>query len=164
MRTMKRIFRFLGGLPPTARQKWLNEAAIQLRVVAYFLSFSLIVLAFLYCETERSLSYLHSEFVRMDPHSERLLELYDEQLLERLRFLFATHAIALAVLAALGGILISHRIVGPIQRMSRFLAQIAKDEDPGHIRLRKNDFLKALADSLQEVADAKKPGKGGKLE
>ncbi len=57
----------------------------------------------------------------------------------------------LTPLVVLIGIMLSHRIAGPIYRMERFLEGIANGDITRFITLRKRDELKSLADGINTV-------------
>jgi len=54
------------------------------------------------------------------------------------------------VLAA-SSILLSHRVAGPLYRIERTLDRLIQGEDVEHIRLRKNDELKELAEKINKL-------------
>jgi len=54
------------------------------------------------------------------------------------------------------GILITHRIAGPVYKFERYLESIARGEEHGDCRLRKNDELHDLCDRLNAAVHALK--------
>ena len=64
----------------------------------------------------------------------------------------ASSVLVLAGLAYLG-LLLSHRIAGPLYVMTRYLAELAEGKYPSVRPLRKGDELKALFDLIQKVAE-----------
>ena len=60
------------------------------------------------------------------------------------------------VLIILLGIFFSHRIAGPLYKISIFLKEIANGRYPGLIKLRKEDLLKNFAENVNEMIVALK--------
>jgi len=58
-----------------------------------------------------------------------------------------------AILCAGIGVIASHRIAGPIDKMKRFIDDVAKGDYSRRLRLRKKDELKDLAESLNRLVD-----------
>lgn len=55
------------------------------------------------------------------------------------------------VLIMLLGIFFSHRIAGPLFKISKFLKEITNGRYPGLIKLRKDDLLKNFAETVNEM-------------
>jgi hypothetical protein len=55
------------------------------------------------------------------------------------------------ILIILLGIFFSHRIAGPLFKISRSLREIAQGRNPGLIKLRKDDMLKNFAETVNEM-------------
>ena len=56
-----------------------------------------------------------------------------------------------AILIILLGIFFSHRIAGPLFKISRYLKEVANGRYPGLIKLRKDDMLKNFAETVNEM-------------
>ena len=54
------------------------------------------------------------------------------------------------------GVLVTHRVAGPIYRFEQHLGAIARGEDPGVCRIRKTDELHDLCRIINEAVDAMK--------
>ena len=62
-------------------------------------------------------------------------------------------------LAIAVGILLTHRIAGPIYRVQGYLERIARGEDPGPCRIREGDMLQDLCDRLNGAVEALREGR-----
>ena len=49
------------------------------------------------------------------------------------------------------GVLVTHRVAGPVLRFERWLGEIARGEDPGPCRIRADDELQELCQRLNEA-------------
>lgn len=57
------------------------------------------------------------------------------------------------------GLVLSHRLAGPIDRLNREVKRITEGELKGRIRLRKNDALKGVADNINKLLDKVSEGR-----
>lgn len=64
-----------------------------------------------------------------------------------------TAGVLVPLMAAIG-LLITHRIAGPAYRMQQHCRAIARGEDVGHCRIRKDDELVDLCEALNSAVDA----------
>jgi hypothetical protein len=55
------------------------------------------------------------------------------------------------ILIVLLGIFFSHRVAGPIFKISKYLKEIGQGRYPGLIKLRKDDMLKNFAETVNEM-------------
>jgi signal transduction histidine kinase len=69
-----------------------------------------------------------------------------------LRSFLASLAIALS-LTFVAGVLLTHRIAGPIYRFTQFLGAVNRGEHPGECRIRKNDELKDFCELLNVTTE-----------
>jgi hypothetical protein len=51
------------------------------------------------------------------------------------------------------GVLVTHRIAGPVYRFEQYLGQVARGEDVGPCRIRKGDELQDLCSAINETAE-----------
>lgn len=64
--------------------------------------------------------------------------------------------VLMSPLVIVGGILLSHKIAGPIFRMERFLGSMAKGDFGSRLTLRKGDEMVNLADGINGVCESVK--------
>ena len=64
--------------------------------------------------------------------------------------IFFVAAIFLVLLIAIRGILLSHRIAGPLYRLNKHMRQIADGQTKDAVHFRKKDFFAELADSYND--------------
>jgi len=110
---------------------------LQLKLVATFAAIALLALLLQFLLFSSALSAVASELPNDGP---RLLSSING-------ILASTLAISLCVFLPLClhiGVLVTHRIAGPIHRFETFLEQVTRGEQPEDIRLRKGDELLEL--------------------
>ncbi|HZH04719.1 MAG TPA: signal protein [Myxococcaceae bacterium] len=69
-------------------------------------------------------------------------------------WLTAATALLMAVALGLFGVLLTHRVAGPVYVMSRYVAVLARGRYPSMRPLRRGDELKAFFDRFREAVDA----------
>jgi signal transduction histidine kinase len=74
-------------------------------------------------------------------------------LASRLWFNLGIAVLLLLPLTMAAGILMTHRIMGPIYRFEKYLEALADGEDPGVCHTRDGDELSELRDAINRVAD-----------
>jgi nitrogen fixation/metabolism regulation signal transduction histidine kinase len=138
--------------PPIWRRKYLIYR-FQLEITAYVLSFSLILLLFMYVSIIKSVNLTLNQMSALSPKCAPILNLGADNIQNILKVVFFSYGIPAFVLSLVGGILISHRVAGPIFRLKKVLAQISNGEAPSSIQMRKNDYLRELIPLLKAIAE-----------
>ena len=105
-----------------------------------------------------SVSILGEKLAKVYPQGRLIMTLREINLIIIYRILCLVPFILLA------GILLSHRLAGPAYRIEKTLREIGKGNLDIHIRLRKHDELKGIANAINDmVADLKKLDKDKKV-
>ncbi len=132
------------------RTKKLIKSGLQMKLVIAFSSMATISALFQVVLLNYSLMRLARDMVDSD------------LLLSSMSGLLVTNLlVTLAVLVPLMlvfGILITHRIAGPIYRFEQHLSSIARGEDPGRCALRKGDELQELCGIINDAVETLKEG------
>jgi len=131
----------------TQRKQKLIHPRFQLKVIGTFF--------FLACVSALFQGLLlHSSLQELEPHlgerSAAMIVLLDELFRKNLLLAFA----ALAPLMLVVGVILTHRIAGPVYRMERHLEALARGENPGECRIRKDDEFQELCTRLNEAVRA----------
>ncbi len=126
------------------RKKKLINSGLQLKMIAAFLFLSCISALFQVTLLNRSIMSLSS-----------LMESDGDILLSELPSLLVSNMIltlgVLLPIMLLVGILITHRIAGPIYRFEQHLASIARGENPGVCKIRDGDELHTLCEAINNA-------------
>ena len=126
------------------RKKKLIKSRLQLHLVAIFSSLACLSALFQVMVLNRSILVM----------AERTGETASHIASEIPGLLFGNLVITLAVLLPLMlviGVLVTHRIAGPIYRFEQHLGAIARGEDPGLCRIRKGDELHELCAIINDA-------------
>jgi nitrogen fixation/metabolism regulation signal transduction histidine kinase len=130
----------------TKRNKKLIQISLQLKLVMVFVSLSCLAALFQVVALNRSVMRLAT---RMPTDGERMLaELPD--------VLSANLLITVLVLVPLTitvGVLVTHRVAGPVFRFEEHLKAIARGEDPGRCELREGDELQELCQCINAAVE-----------
>lgn len=128
------------------RKKKLINTGLQLKLIAVFLFLSCISALFQVILLNRSVMSLSG-----------LMETDGDILLAELPgLLFSNMIMTLGVLLPmmlLVGILVTHRVAGPIYRFEQHLGAIARGENPGVCRIREGDELQSLCDKINAAVE-----------
>jgi methyl-accepting chemotaxis protein len=131
----------------TQRNKKLINPKFQLKLVGTFFFLACISALFQVLLLNLSLRELAP---RLGESSEAMLLLLDELFRKNLMLAF----IGLLPLMLIVGVLVTHRIAGPIYRMEKHLEALARGENPGECRIRKEDEFQELCERLNEAQRA----------
>ena len=72
-----------------------------------------------------------------------------------MNFLFAVTSLVAVIALGVGGLLISHRVAGPIERLKNHMKSIARGETDREVTFRKGDFFIELADAYNAALKAR---------
>lgn len=137
--------------PKIKRTQYLVAKKFQLKYVSQIL-----VLMFL---TAALCSYI-VYYTSMMLLGEKLANVYPQgrlmAIVNTVNFRILASVILVSPLVALIGILLSHRIAGPIGRMENFLSGVAKGDLTGSLILREGDELIPLADGVNNLVGSLK--------
>lgn len=89
------------------------------------------------------------EFFYIPDASKKLAEIFNET-----SVMLIIPIVALAVLGIFAGVMLSHRIAGPIYRVEKVSEELAKGNFDIKVRFRKGDDLQELAGKLNEMIDS----------
>lgn len=135
--------------PLIKRRRYLISAAFQLKYVGLILIFIFLTAAL--C----SYVVYYSAMLLM---GEKLANVYPQgrlmAIVNHVNFRILMSVLLITPLVALIGILLSHKIAGPIYRMEHVLAGMASGDLTMHISLRKGDEMTGLADHINTLTDS----------
>jgi hypothetical protein len=137
--------------PPIWKRQYLLEPKLQLGVTFYFLLFQFGALWIIYWSVKRTLLAVLENTAQMSNQCSALILDNQDSVRNILNTVFGSNAIVVTMFALVGGILISHRIAGPVYRFKAVIRQMAKGEDPGKISVRKSDYFADLVPLLQDL-------------
>ena len=137
------------------RYRFLIDPKLQLPLIIYFLVFPAFINGFLYWRIKSLLQLVLMECQQFKSTPLSALELLFPNDVSRLNSLFIEYGLIMTVFFMSGGILVTHRIVGPIYRLKMHMRKVLNGENPGKLFFRKNDYFQEVADQLNEVLEKK---------
>jgi len=129
------------------RKKYLLNPSFQLKFITYFLGFYLSTIVIILI----AINFFFFKFQKMGVEANLpqkhifFVFIHDQQL--QLNFLIGIVSFIAIILVAVGGIFLSHKIVGPIYRFCSDLKKMDKT-NIREIHFRKNDFFDEIADTF----------------
>lgn len=127
------------------RTNYLINPAFQIRFILYFIFIGFISLGIFYAANLYFFKTLFSEGIQLGlPGNHVYFELLNSQK-ALMNKIFALTAIFFFILISFIGIFISHRIAGPIYKMTKSLNAFNGLNDLEEIHFRKRDFFKELS-------------------
>ncbi|MGK5085451.1 hypothetical protein WDW37_19355 [Bdellovibrionota bacterium FG-1] len=131
----------------SGRRKLLINPQFQLAFLAYTLGISALIIGFFYAAD----AYFFWKFHQLGeglglPSNHVFFQFLAEQQGTKNFYYGISAAVALTFLT-IWGLVLSHRVAGPLYRLKKHLIRVAQGETISDVRFRKNDFF-------QEVADA----------
>ena len=153
------------GKKRNRRRNILSNPAAQLRIVLFFALLAGLYAATNYYIAMKALNTLAGEILAL-PLSNELR--YDVGVLlsnqsEILNLQLALFTFLIIFMLSLGGILLSHRIGGPVYRIREYLkGRVDGSVEPHPIHFRKGDFFHDLADAFNKYQEKQGHLAGGK--
>ena len=130
------------------RRRYIVKPAFQLRYVGLILAVMLLSAVIVgYTIYYNSWVLLGSKLASVYPQG-RLVQIF-----RSVNVRLAINMVFVGVLCAGIGILASHRIAGPIQRMKKFLDDMTGGDYSRRLKLRKHDELKDVAGAMNRLAE-----------
>jgi hypothetical protein len=133
-------------MSPYKRSKKLIQPRLQLRLTFTFLGVALLALLLQFLLFGATISALASELPQDGP-----------VLLDRIpQYTLLVFGISLCILLPMTlcvGVLVTFRIAGPLYRFEQHLKAIARGEDPGVCRIRRDDELQDFCKTLNAALD-----------
>jgi methyl-accepting chemotaxis protein len=131
----------------TQRNQKLIYPKFQLKLIGTFFLLACISALFQVLLLNLSLQELAP---RLGEGGEALLVLLNELFRKNLLIAF----VCLMPLMLVVGVLVTHRIAGPVFRMERHLEALARGENPGECRIRRNDEFQELCQRINDAQRA----------
>jgi hypothetical protein len=128
------------------RKKKLIQPRLQLRLIFTFLGVALLALLLQFLLFGASLSALASEMPTDGP-------ILIDRIPQYTLLVFGTSLCLLLPMTLCVGVLVTFRIAGPLYRFEQHLKAIARGEDPGVCRIRREDELQEFCQTLNAALD-----------
>jgi methyl-accepting chemotaxis protein len=132
------------------RRNLLINPKFQLSFLAYTLGVSVVTIGFFYLAD----AYFFWKFSQLGkglglPPNHVFFQFLDEQKSSKNLYYAVTAAVSIAVLGV-WGLLLSHRVAGPLYRLKKHLQAVAEGKTVSDVRFREGDFFPEVADAYNE--------------
>lgn len=106
------------------RRKYLIEPKVQIEITFYLLLFLLILLGFIYASVRFGIDSIFLEALRVGAGCGPVFEDSQRNIHIILKTIFLVYGVLCVGAGVVGGILLTHRVVGPIYRIRHVLAKL----------------------------------------
>ncbi len=133
-------------------RNFIIRPGVQIRYLVYILSVGLVFMLVMFSFMLMTLTRMFSQAAQI-ANIEYDIQLAIQNAIISAWIVFALSCIAFAGLSAVIGILLTHRVFGPIVPIRRHLAALKKGNYKQVTQLRQHDELKEVADDLNQVSE-----------
>lgn len=138
-------------MPKWRRTRLIINPDFQFRLIGYVATVAILLIGILYAADAYFIHRFHEVGIASGlPPDHAYFQLLAEQRSFQIKIFGITSAVMLAVLF-FGGILISHRIAGPVLRVCMHLDELSKGGPLRDIKFRNKDFFPELADAFNHA-------------
>ena len=138
------------GVPANQRKVFLINPGFQLRVLGWMGALCALVLAVSYGASWYFFHKFELQGMALGlPANHVFFEFLDGQRRE-MNYIFLGSGAVIAVLVSVVGVLMSHRIAGPMYRLKKHMRMVADGETTENVKFRKGDFFPEIADGYNE--------------
>jgi methyl-accepting chemotaxis protein len=139
--------------PKNARKSYLINPAFQWRFVTFMLAIALVTILVFYAAN----LYFFLNFIGIGrelnlPPDHALFRFIAEQR-RTMNIIFVATSFVAGIVIVGGGILLSHRVAGPLHRLRGHLDRVAESGDAKPVIFRKGDFFPELAEACNRCLD-----------
>ena len=136
------------------RKVYLINPNFQLRVTSYFILLAVINILVCYSCVYYFFDIFQSKGVEIGLPKNHVFFMFIEDQMMQMNSVFLVMAILTGVILLFAGILISHRIAGPMYRLNQDLKSMAESKELRTLKFRKKDFFQEIPESFNLVVDS----------
>ena len=134
------------------RRHFLIEPKVQLTITGYLIAINLISFVFTFLLVYSAVKSATTEVIQSAPACEAQISALGQAELENYGWIFAACGIATLIIGLMGGILVSHRAVGPVFRLRKILKLIEEGKPIESVSVRRHDFFADLFPQIERIA------------
>lgn len=138
--------------PPSNRKRVLVYPRFQLSIIGINIGLALFMVLIFYIENV----YLYSRFRESDlKNAQAFSQLYYTLASEKalVNLIFTLTAVSIVVLMVIFGLILSHRVSGPLVKLKNHMDSIANGQQPTPVRFRKNDYFRDISESFNQMLE-----------
>lgn len=141
------------------RKIYLINPNFQLRVTSYFILLAIINILVCYACVYYFFDIFQSKGVEIGLPKNHVFFMFIEDQMMQMNSVFLVMATLTAVILLIAGVLISHRIAGPMYRLNQDLRLMADNKELRSLKFRKKDFFQEIPESFNLVVESFKEKK-----
>lgn len=142
------------------RKVYLINPNFQLRVTLYFIGLAVLNIAIFYGCIRYFFNIFQSKGIEVGIPKNHVFFMFIDDQVAQMNTVFIVSAIITVALLLIAGILISHRIAGPMYRLNNDLRQMAENKELKTLKFRKKDFFQEIPEAFNLVVDSFDEEKG----
>jgi len=133
------------------RKVYLINPAFQLKIIGYALFIAVVTIAVFYMSNLFFIGKLVAIGKSLDFPADHSFFLFIREQKRMMHSVFFGTASLVVLTILVGGVILSHRIAGPIYRLQEYLESIVADRTFKKLTFRKTDFFYDLAESINKT-------------
>lgn len=136
------------------RKVYLINPKFQLRVTSYFIALAVVNILVFYGCVYYFFDIFHSKGIEIGLPKNHVFFMFIEDQVAQMNSVFIVVAILTVFLLLIAGVLISHRIAGPMYRLNNDLREMAKNQELKNLKFREKDFFQEIPEAFNLVVDS----------
>ncbi len=142
------------------RKVYLINPSFQLRVTSYFIILAVINILVFYGCVYYFFDMFISKGAELGLPKNHALFLFMKEQLGQMTSVFIFTSLITVFIILVAGVIISHRIAGPMYRLNKDLKEMAKNQELKSLKFRKKDFFQEIPEAFNQVVESFKNKKG----
>ncbi|OFZ56732.1 MAG: hypothetical protein A2428_07815 [Bdellovibrionales bacterium RIFOXYC1_FULL_54_43] len=135
------------------KRRYILDQPLQFGIVGFFISLAVITIGIFCLAYYVLFKSLAENISLLDESSRNFLQTTLTRLNQDMIFNLVVFTVGILLYFLVGGILVSHRIAGPIHRIRMHLRAHLNHENPPPLKFRQQDFLKDLAEDINKITN-----------
>jgi len=135
------------------RRQFLINPNLQLKVSGWFIALAVVNIVIFYSCINYFFNIFYEKGVEIGLPKNHVFFMFIEDQVSHMNMIFIASSVITMVIILFAGILISHRIAGPMFRLTRQLNDLSESGDFKKVSFRNGDYFSEVADAFNQVVD-----------
>ena len=136
------------------RKVYLINPNFQLRVTSYFILLAVINILVFYGCVYYFFDIFYAKGLEIGLPENHVFFMFMEDQINQMTDIFVITSLVTVLILLVAGVLISHRIAGPMYRMNMDLRDMAEKKELKNLKFRKKDFFQEIPEAFNMVVDS----------
>ena len=136
------------------RKVYLINPNFQLKVTLYFIGLAVLNIALFYGCIRYFFNIFQSKGIEVGIPKDHVFFMFINDQVAQMNTVFIVSSIITVILLLIAGVLISHRIAGPMYRINKDLRQMAESKKLKSLEFREKDFFQEIPEAFNMVVDS----------